>query len=77
MLSSAEAELNASAKTAQEGLGMKNMMDDLGENSSLSFRGDSSANDGIIKHAGVGKVETFVRPAAMVSGAGWTGKVVA
>ena len=56
-LSSAEAELNASAKAAQEGLGMKNMMDDLGEPCSLRLRGDSSANDGIIKRAGVGKVK--------------------
>ena len=50
-LSSAEAELNASAKAAQEGLGMKNMMDDLGETRSVHLRGDSSVNDGIIKRA--------------------------
>ena len=57
VLSSAEAELIASVKVAQEGLGMKNMMDDLGEPCSLRLRGDSSANDGIIKRAGVGKVK--------------------
>ena len=56
-LSSAEAELNASIKAAQEGLCLRNLLVELGEDSFLRLFGDSSANDGIIKRAGTGKVK--------------------
>ena len=55
-LSSAEAELNASIKAAQEGLSLRNLLVEMGEECFLELRGDSSANDGIIKRAGAGKV---------------------
>ena len=56
-LSSAEAELNASIKAAQEGLSLRNLLVEMGEECFLELRGDSSANDGIIKRAGAGKVK--------------------
>ena len=48
-LSSAEAELNASIKAAQEGLSLRNLWREMGEECFLELRGDSSANDGVIK----------------------------
>ena len=56
-LSSAEAELNASIKAGQEGLGLKHLAAELGDERFLCIRGDSSANDGIIKRAGAGKIK--------------------
>ena len=56
-LSSAEAELNASVKAAQEGLSLKHMAEELGDTVWLRLRGDSSANDGILKRSGAGKVK--------------------
>ena len=56
-LSSAEAELNASIKAGQEGLGLKHLCQELGDQQWLCVRGDSSANDGIIKRAGAGKIK--------------------
>ena len=56
-LSSAEAELNASVKAAQEGLSLKHLAEELGDRVWLCLRGDSSANDGILKRSGAGKVK--------------------
>ena len=56
-LSSAEAELNASVKAAQEGLALKHLAQELGDPVWLRLRGDSSANDGILKRSGTGKVK--------------------
>ena len=56
-LSSAEAELNASVKAAQEGLALKHLAEELGDQVWLRLRGDSSANDGILKRSGAGKVK--------------------
>ena len=55
-LSSAEAELSASVKAAQEKLSLKHLAEELGNQVSLRLRGDSSANDGILKRSGTGKV---------------------
>ena len=55
-LSSAEAELNASIKAAQEGLSLKHLAQELGDDLWLRLRGDSSANDRILKRSGAGKV---------------------
>ena len=56
-LSSAEAELNASVKAGQEGLALRNLTVELGEECFLELLGDSSANDGVIKRAGAGKIK--------------------
>ena len=56
-LSSAEAELNAAVKAAQEGLSLKHLAEELGDSVWLRLRGDSSANDGILKRSGAGKVK--------------------
>ena len=56
-LSSAEAELNASIKAAQEGVGLKHLCEELGDSCFLKLKGDSSANDGILKRSGAGKVK--------------------
>ena len=58
-LSSAEAELNASAKAAQEGLSLRNLCTELGDEIGLILMGDPSANDGILKRTGAGKVNHF------------------
>ena len=56
-LSSAEAELNASVKAAQEGLSLKHLAEEFGDQVFLRLCGDSSANDGILKRSGTGKVK--------------------
>ena len=56
-LSSAEAELNASVKAAQEGMALKHLAEELGDKVWLCLKGDSSANDGIWKRSGAGKVK--------------------
>ena len=56
-LSSAEADLIASIKAAQEGVGLKHLVEELGDSCRLRLKGDSSANDGIIKRSGTGKVK--------------------
>ena len=58
-LSSAEAELNASIKAAQEALGLRQMATEVGMwcTGTVEVRGDSSANDGILKRAGSGKIK--------------------
>ena len=58
-LSSAEAELNAGIKAAQEALGLKQMAleVELPCVEACRIRGDSSAADGIIKRAGSGRVK--------------------
>ena len=58
-LSSAEAELNASIKAAQEGLGFRNTALEVGLQclGPVVIYGDSSANDGILKRAGSGKIK--------------------
>ena len=56
-LSSAEAELNASVKAAQEGLGVAHLQEELGPWMRVRLLGDSSANHGIIQRAGAGKVK--------------------
>ena len=58
-LSSAEAELNASIKAAIEGLGLRNLAQELGDDITVCLRGDSSANDGILNRSGAGKVKHF------------------
>ena len=56
-LSSAEAELNASIKAGQEGLSLKHLAVELGDDVWLCLKGDSSACDGILKRSGTGKVK--------------------
>jgi hypothetical protein len=58
-LSSAEAELNASIKAAQEALGLRQTALEIGLAcvGSVACKGDSSANDGIVKRAGSGKIK--------------------
>ena len=56
-LSSAEAELNASVKAAQEGLGIAHLEEELGRKLVVQLYGDSSANHGIIARQGSGKVK--------------------
>ena len=56
-LSSAEAELNAAVKSGQEGLGVAHLSQELGEACFVRIRGDSSANDGVIKRQGCGRIK--------------------
>ena len=56
-LSSADAKLNASIKAAQEGLGLQNVARESGDDIEMCLRGDSSANAGILKCSGAGKVK--------------------
>ena len=56
-LSSAEAELNASVKAAQEGLGVAHLEEEFGRWLLVQLYGDSSANHGIIARQGSGKVK--------------------
>ena len=57
--SSAEAELHASIKAAQEALGLRQMAMEVGMwcTGMVEVKGDSSANDGILKMAGSGKIK--------------------
>ena len=55
-LSSAEAELIALVKGAAEGLALRSLIADLGEECSLRVHVDSSAAIGICRRTGVGKV---------------------
>ena len=56
-LSSAEAELNASVKAAQEGMSLVHLEEELGRQVIVRLLGDSSANNGIIQRQGSGKVK--------------------
>ena len=56
-LSSAEAELNAAVKAAQEGLGIAHLEEEFGRWLKVRLRGDSSANHGMIQRQGTGKVK--------------------
>ena len=56
-LSSAEAELNAAVKAAQEGLGVAHLEEELGRWLVVKLYGDSSANHGMIQRQGAGKVK--------------------
>ena len=57
--SSAEAELNASIKAAHEALGLKQMATEVGmwRTGTVEVRRGWSANDGILKRAGPGKIK--------------------
>ena len=55
-LSSAEAELIAAVRGAAEGLAMRSVLRDLGEDCSLQLHLDSSAAIGICRRTGVGRV---------------------
>ena len=56
-LGSAEAELNAAVKAAQEGLGVAHLEESLGRWLVVQLYGDSSANHGMIRRQGAGKVK--------------------
>ena len=56
-LSSAEAELNAAVKAAQEGLGIAHLEEEFGRWLVVQLYGDSSANHGMIARSGAGKVK--------------------
>ena len=56
-LSSADAELNAAVKAAQEGLGVAHLEEELGRWLQVRLLGDSSANHGMIQRQGAGKVK--------------------
>ena len=56
-LSSADAELNAAVKAAQEGLGVAHLEEELGRRLVVQLYGDSSANHGMIQRQGTGKVK--------------------
>ena len=56
-LSSAEAELNALCKAAQEGLGAKHLSEELCLPLPLSLKTDASAAKGVIQRQGSGKVK--------------------
>ena len=50
-------QLNAFIKAGQEGLSLKHLAEELGDVVWLQIKGDSSANDGILKRSGAGKVK--------------------
>ena len=56
-LSSAEAELNAAVKAAQEGLGIAHLAEEIDRWHRVRLLGDSSANHGMIQRQGAGKVK--------------------
>ena len=56
-LSSGEAELNASNMGGSEGLGLKNIVKDLGEPTELVILEDSSASIGIGSREGTGRIK--------------------
>ena len=56
-LSSGEAELNAMLKAACEGLNLKYLHDEIGEERMLHLRGDSSASHGTLQRLGSGRVK--------------------
>ena len=56
-LSSAEAELNAAIKAGQEGLSLRHLAEELGEQCWVQVLGHSSAADGMVKRSGKGKVK--------------------
>ena len=56
-LSSAEAELNASIKAGCEGLGIRQMTRELGNEHTIHLFGDSSANHGIAHRQGSGRIK--------------------
>ena len=56
-LSSGEAELNAMLKAACEGLNLKYLLDEIGEERMLHLMGDSSASHGTLQRLGSGRVK--------------------
>ena len=56
-LSSGEAELNAMLKAASEGLCLKYLLQEIGEEKELHLRGDSSASHGTLNRLGSGRVK--------------------
>ena len=56
-LSSGEAELNSALKGASEGLGLKTMLDEMGNTTELVLLGDSTASRGILLREGVGRIK--------------------
>ena len=56
-LSSAEAEVNAAVKAAQEGLSVAHLEEEIGRWIIVRLYGDSSANHGMIQRQGAGKVK--------------------
>ena len=56
-LSSGEAELNAMLKAASEGLCLKYLLQEIGEERELHLRGDSSAAQGTLNRLGSGRVK--------------------
>ena len=56
-LSSGEAELNAMLKAASEGLCLKYLLQELGDEKELHLRGDSSASHGTLNRLGSGRVK--------------------
>ena len=56
-LSSGEAELNAMLKAASEGLSLKYLLQEIGEERELHLRGDSSAAQGTLNRLGSGRVK--------------------
>ena len=56
-LSSGEAELNAMLKAGCEGLSMKYLLEEIGEEKGLHLRGDSSASHGTLNRLGAGRIK--------------------
>ena len=56
-LSSGEAELNAMLKAGCEGLSMKYLLEEIGEEKRLHLRGDSSASHGTLNRLGAGRIK--------------------
>ena len=56
-LSSGEAELNAMLKAASEGLCLKYLLQEIGDEKELHLRGDSSAAQGTLNRLGSGRVK--------------------
>ena len=56
-LSSGEAELTGMLKAASEGLMLRYLLEEIGENLGLHLRGDSSASHGTLQRLGSGRVK--------------------
>ena len=74
-LSSAEAELNGIVKGAIEGIGLQNMLEEMGYTLQVNIFTDSSAANGVVYRQGAGKVKHLECRQLWVQSAVSAGKV--
>ena len=74
-LSSAEAELNGIVKGAIEGIGLQNMLEEMGYTLQVNIFTDSSAANGVVHRQGAGKVKHLECRQLWVQSAVSAGKV--